>query len=138
MVQWGALLVLAMATTAIPAKDKPGVTAKIDMVSLLVPRGQQQPFLGDGGWIIDGQRTNTPKQALLARARSSRNWVGSDPKNAAIIVSLGAKPTLGSFLRTARSLRQMNLCLVFVKEGGEEAGSIDGEAVVEVTGLRLC
>jgi hypothetical protein len=125
---------------AAPAAHTPTLhfTADISMLGLVIPAEGSLPYLSSEGWVIGGAATDDPKPLLLERAQRGGNWDGGDIREAAILVSLGPSPTYASFLQTAQSLREMNLCLAFVREGGEPSGVIGGVAQVEVIGLRIC
>ena len=138
MTHWELPILLAAAVISLPPYRSPDIVADITLVGLEIPVEDQLPFLSDGVWVIDGKRTESPKEALLERARKTDNWDGGKASDAAIVVSLGPRDTFGSFLSTMRSLQEMDLCLVFIKEGGRDAGIFDGKAHVETPGIRIC
>jgi hypothetical protein len=128
----------AFAAASSPAGDANQFTASITMVAVTVPANEPVPYLDGAGWVIYGKRATEPRRQLLEVARQTHNWNGRSARDAAMIVSLGPMPTLGGFLRTAKSLRDMGLCLVFVNEGGRDSPAVSGIRQVEVPGLRVC
>jgi hypothetical protein len=129
-----ASVVIAGAVTAVPQPESVDLIARITSVALTLPIAGTEPYLSENGWVIDGKRISQPKVALLRRAKQARNWTGHPKDIAAIVVSLGPKQNFGAFLRTARSLKKMGLCLIFVKDGETAVGS----KYRDVPGLRIC
>jgi hypothetical protein len=114
------------------------MSAQITLDSLVLAANAPAPFLGEDGWIIDGKLSTNPKSGLLDWAKRNQLCRGACNEHTFMYVSLGPKPTFGAFIRTARSLRQIGLCHMFVKEGGVLGGNVVGALDNEMLGLNVC
>ena len=95
---------------------------------ILVDRDEQLPVLGgDGVWRLGSKPMDIAKYVRTANVRIGRD------QDLVALVSLGAQPTYGQFLRTALSLRDRELCGVALLEDGEQLGRQIG-----VPGFTIC
>jgi hypothetical protein len=140
----GSLLTLTESLSLAPPPAQiplPELRADIRLDSLVLAAEAPAPYLGESGWIIDGQLATDPKRQLLAWA--SRHRLCSSKRadeQCFIYVSLGVNPTFGAFLRTVKSLKQLGLCRnVFVREGVilESPGAV-AASQNEMVGLDFC
>jgi hypothetical protein len=108
--------------------------AGLDSLFLVAPRSQPAAILLRGKWH--------PDPASDGRVRVPIMTTRFGPPKQVVVISLGAKPSYGSFIQSLRSLRVRHICHVAILEGAGIASEMErGDTPVgllEIPTIALC
>ena len=105
---------------------------KLQWAALVTDDRQPLPSLGsDGAWRLNGNAIDISAHVNSANVRIGHPIEGV---YTVALVSLGAEPTYGQFLRTAEALRARRLCDVLILESGQSFE----KAEVMISGFSIC